>query len=62
MLWTLGMVLSRPGQLARTNRGCSSVLTDAGFEVRTVAGTGHCAHRVHRDNLNGFLSTLAGWI
>jgi pimeloyl-ACP methyl ester carboxylesterase len=30
-----------------------------GFEVRTVAGTGHC---VHRDDLSGFLSSLEGWI
>ena len=34
-------------------------LRGRGFEVRTVAGTGHC---VHRDDLNGFLSSLDGWI
>jgi pimeloyl-ACP methyl ester carboxylesterase len=34
-------------------------LRGRGFAVRTVAGTGHC---VHRDDLNGFLSSLEGWI
>ncbi|HUC22805.1 MAG TPA: hypothetical protein VMA73_08875 [Streptosporangiaceae bacterium] len=34
-------------------------LRGRGFGVRTVAGTGHC---VHRDDLNGFLSSLDGWI
>ncbi|SHN19092.1 alpha/beta fold hydrolase [Cryptosporangium aurantiacum] len=30
-----------------------------GFEIRTVAGTGHC---IHRDDLAGFLASLDGWI
>lgn len=34
-------------------------LRGRGFAVRTVASTGHC---VHRDDLNGFLASLDGWI
>ncbi|MFC1409898.1 alpha/beta fold hydrolase [Streptacidiphilus sp. N1-12] len=34
-------------------------LRDRGFEVRTVAGAGHT---VHRDDFDGFLSSLEGWI
>lgn len=30
-----------------------------GFEVRIVAGAGHC---VHRDDFGGFMSSLDGWI
>ncbi len=30
-----------------------------GFEVVTVAGTGHC---IHRDDPGAFLSSLDGWI
>ncbi len=34
-------------------------LKERGFEVRTVAGAGHC---IHRDDLAGFLDSLDGWI
>lgn len=34
-------------------------LRAAGFEVRYVADTGHC---IHRDDLEGFLASLDGWI
>ncbi|NUR83756.1 MAG: alpha/beta hydrolase [Nonomuraea sp.] len=30
-----------------------------GFEIRVVAGAGHC---VHRDDLAGFMASLEGWI
>lgn len=35
------------------------VLKDRGFELRAVAGVGHT---VHRDDLEGFLAALDGWI
>ncbi|MFC7793314.1 alpha/beta fold hydrolase [Streptomyces cinereoruber] len=35
------------------------MLAERGFEVRTVAGTGHT---VHRDDFDGFMSALGGWI
>ncbi|MET9254924.1 alpha/beta hydrolase [Streptomyces sp. NPDC003717] len=34
-------------------------LKEAGFEIRTVPGAGHC---VHRDDPAGFLASLDGWI
>ncbi|MHC5908232.1 alpha/beta fold hydrolase [Streptomyces sp. S6] len=34
-------------------------LRTAGFEVRHVPDTGHC---IHRDDLEGFLASLDGWI
>jgi pimeloyl-ACP methyl ester carboxylesterase len=36
----------------------ASQLRERGFEVVTVAGTGHC---IHRDDLAGFLAALDGW-
>jgi pimeloyl-ACP methyl ester carboxylesterase len=33
--------------------------TESGFEVRTVPGAGHT---IHRDDLNGFITALDGWI
>lgn len=35
------------------------LLAERGFEVRTVAGAGHC---IHRDDLPGFLASLDGWL
>ncbi|MFC7922976.1 alpha/beta fold hydrolase [Streptomyces cinereoruber] len=35
------------------------MLAERGFEVRTVAGTGHT---VHRDDFDGFMSALDGWV
>ncbi|MFE0776817.1 alpha/beta fold hydrolase [Streptomyces sp. NPDC058861] len=35
------------------------MLAERGFEVRTVARTGHT---VHRDDFDGFMSALDGWI
>ncbi|MGG7574482.1 alpha/beta fold hydrolase [Streptomyces sirii] len=34
-------------------------LTDRGFEVRTVPGAGHT---IHRDDFDGFLAGLEGWV
>ncbi|GAA1099669.1 alpha/beta fold hydrolase [Nocardiopsis composta] len=34
-------------------------LRAAGFEVRVVKGTGHCSHR---DDFDGYMATLEGWI
>ncbi|MEU1422233.1 alpha/beta fold hydrolase [Kitasatospora sp. NPDC086009] len=41
-----------PDELAETLRA-------SGFEVRYVPDTGHC---IHRDDLDGFLASLEGWI
>ncbi len=37
----------------------AALLTGRGFEVRTVEGAGHC---IHRDDFDGFLKSLEGWI
>lgn len=37
----------------------SLLLTERGFEVRSVAGAGHT---IHRDDFEGFMSSLEGWI
>ncbi|MFJ8041509.1 alpha/beta fold hydrolase [Kitasatospora sp. NPDC096147] len=37
----------------------AELLRGRGFEVRTVAGAGHT---IHRDDFEGFLSSLEGWI
>lgn len=37
----------------------AETLRDSGFEVRTVAGAGHT---VHRDDFDGFMNSLEGWI
>ncbi|MFF4319577.1 alpha/beta fold hydrolase [Streptomyces sp. NPDC001568] len=34
-------------------------LTERGFEVRSVAGAGHT---IHRDDFEGFMASLEGWI
>ncbi|WP_053646669.1 MULTISPECIES: alpha/beta fold hydrolase [unclassified Streptomyces] len=39
--------------------GSARMLAERGFEVRTVAKTGHT---VHRDDFDGFMSALDGWI
>nr|WSX48578.1 alpha/beta hydrolase [Streptomyces sp. NBC_00974] len=37
----------------------AAVLTERGFEVRSVAGAGHT---IHRDDFDGFMASLEGWI
>ncbi|MEV7416557.1 alpha/beta hydrolase [Streptomyces sp. NPDC089919] len=37
----------------------AALLTGRGFEVRTVEGAGHT---IHRDDFDGFMSSLTGWI
>ncbi|MFI8854139.1 alpha/beta fold hydrolase [Streptomyces sp. NPDC053499] len=37
----------------------AALLRERGFEVRVVPGTGHC---IHRDDLEGFLRSLEGWV
>lgn len=37
----------------------AQTLRDRGFEVRTVPGAGHT---IHRDDFDGFLTALKGWI
>ncbi|MFJ7157028.1 alpha/beta fold hydrolase [Streptomyces sp. NPDC101118] len=39
--------------------GRSALLRERGFEVRTVAGAGHT---VHRDDFDGFMASLDGWL
>ncbi|MFC9974111.1 alpha/beta fold hydrolase [Spirillospora sp. NPDC127200] len=39
--------------------GLQEDLRARGFEVRVVPGTGHC---IHRDDLDGFMKSLDGWI
>ena len=39
--------------------GMKDELTRRGFEVRTVRGAGHT---LHRDDFDGFLAALDGWI
>ncbi|MGW1377597.1 alpha/beta fold hydrolase [Streptomyces sp. NPDC002446] len=39
--------------------GTAAALTDRGFEVRTVRGAGHT---IHRDDFEGFLAGLEGWV
>lgn len=34
-------------------------LTERGFEVRTVPRTGHT---IHRDDFDGFMAGLEGWV
>ncbi|MEU3463469.1 alpha/beta hydrolase [Streptomyces sp. NPDC006733] len=34
-------------------------LRENGFEIRTVEGAGHC---IHRDDFDGFMASLDGWI
>jgi len=37
----------------------AALLRERGFEVRTVPGTGHS---IHRDDFDGFMTALEGWI
>jgi pimeloyl-ACP methyl ester carboxylesterase len=37
----------------------AALLRERGFEVRTVAGAGHT---IHRDDFDGFMTALEGWI
>ncbi|WP_328302187.1 alpha/beta hydrolase [Streptomyces sp. NBC_00435] len=37
----------------------AAVLRERGFEVRSVAGAGHT---IHRDDFDGFMGSLEGWI
>lgn len=37
----------------------AAVLEERGFEVRSVAGAGHT---IHRDDFDGFMASLEGWI
>ncbi|MEU6284775.1 alpha/beta hydrolase [Streptomyces sp. NPDC047028] len=39
--------------------GTSAALKDRGFESVTVPGAGHC---IHRDDIEGFMASLQGWI
>ncbi|MFE1884119.1 hypothetical protein ACFW7O_31440, partial [Streptomyces diastatochromogenes] len=37
----------------------AGLLRRRGFEVTAVPGTGHC---IHRDDLEGFMASLKGWV
>ncbi|MEV8311132.1 alpha/beta hydrolase [Streptomyces flavidovirens] len=37
----------------------ADLLRERGFEVAVVSGTGHC---IHRDDLEGFMDSLKGWL
>lgn len=49
--------LADPSLLISQER--AAVLKDRGFEVRSVAGAGHT---IHRDDFDGFMASLEGWI
>jgi pimeloyl-ACP methyl ester carboxylesterase len=49
--------LADPSALVPPDR--ADALRAAGFEVRVVAGAGHS---IHRDDLEGFLASLDGWL
>ncbi|MGW1884699.1 alpha/beta fold hydrolase [Streptomyces sp. NPDC001970] len=49
--------LADPSFLVSQER--AQVLRERGFEVRTVEGAGHT---IHRDDFDGFMSSLDGWI
>ncbi|WP_351227452.1 alpha/beta hydrolase [Streptomyces sp. NPDC002133] len=49
--------LADPSFLVSQDR--AEVLRERGFEVRTVEGAGHT---IHRDDFDGFMSSLDGWI
>lgn len=48
-----------PGESYLTGPIEAELLAERGFEVRTVKGSGHC---VIRDDFDGFISGLEGWI
>lgn len=49
--------LADPSTLVSPER--AAVLKSRGFEVRSVAGAGHT---IHRDDFDGFMASLEGWI
>ncbi|MEV8530430.1 alpha/beta hydrolase [Streptomyces sp. NPDC051211] len=49
--------LADPSFLISEDR--AAILKDRGFEVRSVAGAGHT---IHRDDFEGFMASLEGWI
>ncbi|MFF7079599.1 alpha/beta fold hydrolase [Streptomyces lavendulae] len=49
--------LADPSFLVSPER--AALLAERGFEVRTVAGAGHT---IHRDDFDGFMASLEGWI
>ncbi|MGW0752448.1 alpha/beta fold hydrolase [Streptomyces sp. NPDC002587] len=49
--------LADPSALISQER--AEVLTSRGFEVRSVSGAGHT---IHRDDFDGFMASLEGWI
>ncbi|MET7617701.1 alpha/beta hydrolase family protein [Streptomyces sp. NPDC005408] len=51
------VTLADPSFLVNKQRAAQ--LTERGFEVRTVAGAGHT---IHRDDFDGFMTSLEGWI
>ncbi|AEY87305.1 putative hydrolase [Streptomyces hygroscopicus subsp. jinggangensis 5008] len=51
------VVLAGAGELVRP--GLDEELVRRGFEVRTVEGAGHC---VYRDDFDGFMGALDGWV
>ncbi|MET8770833.1 alpha/beta hydrolase [Streptomyces sp. NPDC004658] len=51
------VVLAGTGEFLRP--GLDEELVRRGFEVRTVEGAGHC---VYRDDFDGFMGALDGWI
>lgn len=48
-----------PEESVLTGPADAALLVERGFEVRRVPGAGHC---IHRDDLDGFLASLEGWI
>jgi hypothetical protein len=50
-------VLADNSQLVKP--GLADTLRAAGFEIRVVAGAGHT---VNRDDFEGFMAALDGWI
>ena len=51
------VTLADPSTLVRPEH--ARMLTDRGFELRTVKGAGHT---IHRDDFEGFMSALEDWI
>ncbi|WP_406864518.1 alpha/beta fold hydrolase [Streptomyces sp. HUAS MG47] len=51
------VTLADPSFLISPER--AGLLRERGFEVRTVAGAGHT---IHRDDFDGFMASLEGWI
>lgn len=49
--------LADPSTLISEER--AAILKSRGFEVRSVAGAGHT---IHRDDFDGFMASLEGWI